>query len=65
VSNIVDFAERMRRAAGREGEFNAHLDRIYAAIPLMAECIQRMRDTGLTNSEIVGVLKHAAAEIGD
>jgi len=58
-----DFLSRRRAAIEREANNVARFDRISPGVPIVAECIKRLRAAGLNSGEIAGLLRHAATEL--
>jgi len=60
--NLISLVERLKARAAEKKNYRDHLLRISAARGILAKSIKAMRDAGVTESEIVGVLRHAADE---
>jgi hypothetical protein len=57
--------EKARRLTAIEGEkaTQAHADRLTQQIPLILDCIEKMRLAGLSEIEITGLFRHVAHEL--
>jgi hypothetical protein len=58
--------EKARRAAAIEEEraAQAHVNRLNQQIPLILDSIEKMRLAGLSETEIAGLFRYAADEMG-
>ena len=57
---IIPLGPKLEVRDAQRQEFSAHMDRIKAITEIVGAVIQTMRDSGATQKEIVGVLRHAA-----
>ena len=44
-------------------KYSAHMGRIWTAQGILAAALRTMRDEGIDEAEIIGVLRHAADEL--
>jgi septation ring formation regulator EzrA len=58
-----DFFSKRLAAIEEENAAQAHADRLNQQIPVIVECIKKMRLTGLSDKEITALFRHAADEL--
>ena len=57
--NVADFQGRLRAKEAEAAAYFEHLNRKSAAVAIIAKAIERMRDVGMSSSDIAGSLRHA------
>ena len=57
--NVADFQRRLRAKEVEDAAYFEHLDRKSAAVGIIAKAIERMRDVGMSSSDIARSLRHA------
>jgi hypothetical protein len=62
-SKIVSLVTVLEAQDAEQREYSAHMGRIRTAQGILADALRTMRDEGIDEAEIIGVLRHAANEL--